>query len=95
MKIETIWMLEFFQEIKHINQKGPRVTAWRGPILRSRGENDPKKLAVTEGSKWRMKSKRLSCLICQWIKYMMKEAVVLVSNTVEASVIEESKYQLM
>ena len=57
--------------------------------------NDPKKLAVTEGSKWRMKSKRSSCLVCQWIKYLMKEVVVLMSNTVEASVIEESKYQLM
>ena len=48
MKIETIWMLEFFQEIKHINQKGPRITAWRGPILRSKEIGSDRRFKVED-----------------------------------------------
>ena len=49
MKIETIWMLEFFQEIKNIHGKEPRITAWRGPILRSRGKKRPKEIGSDRG----------------------------------------------
>ena len=66
MKIETIWMLEFFPGDKtHTWERTKNNSMERAHTEIQAEINDPKKLAVTEGSKWRMKSKRSSCLVCQ------------------------------
>lgn len=84
-----------FQEIKHINSKWPRIVIWKVLILRSGEKKNPKKLVVKKRFKEEDEKLKTTMFCCKSMKCLMKEEVVSVSNTVEASVTEGWKCQMM